>query len=269
MVPLHTELFLLLCLQATVFTAEDIQPQTNTRTSPASTPKPPVTAQPAVSQDQAGVLSGSAPGGGPGAVGAGAPSLPQTDLKQDPSLQLSGDSEPGTGSGGPGHDDVPSLSDGKQTQHSPPSQAADPDLTGQQGIGNPQGGGSAGITANPAHPGEGGVKTPGDTATQPAGTEKKETPKTQRGSSPANGTRSSAQVRQTLNNMKYATLTIFMSMIGVAAMVVVVISTLSRRRRRQYDRCRGLGDHCELRSNFQLVNHDERLGIRTSSNYLM
>ena len=73
---------------------------------------------------------------------------------------------------------------------------------------------------------------------------------------------------EVMQNVKYIMLSAALGVAGIA-MTAMVISATMARRRRQYQRCAGIGDDCEMRSNFQLVNHDERLGIRTSSNYFL
>ena len=72
-----------------------------------------------------------------------------------------------------------------------------------------------------------------------------------------------------MQNVKYIMLSAALGVAGIAVMAMVISATMAKRRRRQYQRCAGIGDDCEMRSNFQLVNHDERLGIRTSSNYFL
>ena len=74
---------------------------------------------------------------------------------------------------------------------------------------------------------------------------------------------------EVMQNVKYIMLSAALGVAGIAMTAMVISATMARRRRRQYQRCAGIGDDCEMRSNFQLVNHDERLGIRTSSNYFL
>ncbi|KAK7105856.1 smoothelin-like protein 1 [Littorina saxatilis] len=87
--------------------------------------------------------------------------------------------------------------------------------------------------------------------------------------SPGNETFAHLGVSDVMEDVKYVMLSACVAVVGVALLVIVATATMTKKRRRPYERCRGFGDECEMRSNFQLVNHDERLGRRDSANYLL
>ena len=75
--------------------------------------------------------------------------------------------------------------------------------------------------------------------------------------------------KEVMQNIKYIMLAAALGVAAVALIVLVISAVMAKRRRRQYEQCTGAvggvgGDDSEMRSNYQLVKQEERLGMRTS-----